>query len=303
MIRRRAVFGFAVLLTLALGAPAVSHAASLQLTTRKPIKVAKHFKLSLFANQGFQQPGFPPGSDSVDATFVHGGETAAYDFSKGIKFTGRQDMSTAHVKGSFAKHRGLIKMGFKATGKKHNVPVPKGCTGSPGSGRNGILKGKFRLRADKLGTVRIKRTKATLETPPTIEDCTGGGGGGASHGSSVDGGRSTKKQSINYSAFKPRSGGHTEETVAVTRFGKGWDFNWFLTSRGPRSAYKSTNHLTRATVKGVGRMSGTAKYKGKKTSPNSSTGKSGGNLVAHFASLGNFRVFKSGKLQGSQAKF
>jgi hypothetical protein len=298
------VFGFAVILTLALALPAVSQAASLQLTTRKPIKVNKHFKLSLFANQGFTQPGFTQ-PDSISANFVHGLESADYYFQKGIKFSGKQNESSAHIKGSFAKHRGSVKMTFKATGKKHKIRVPKGCTGAPGSGRNGILKGKFRLRADKLGTVRVKRTKATLETPPTIGDCTGGGGGGGtSHGTSVDGEHAGKSGSISYTALKPRSHGRTQETVAVSKFGKGYDFNWFLTATGPRSAYKPSSNLKRATVKGVGKFSGTAKYKAtQKTSPKSTIGKSGGNLVAHFASLGKVKVFKSGKLKGSQAKF
>src|SRR4051812_8732486 len=103
MVRRRAVFGFAVLLTLALGLPAVSHAAApLQLTTRKPIKVNKHFKLTFFANQGFKEPGFPAQSASFDANLVHGKESAGYDFFRGIKFSAKQNMSSAHLRGSFA---------------------------------------------------------------------------------------------------------------------------------------------------------------------------------------------------------
>lgn len=299
--------GSAVVLTLALGAPAVSHAAQpLQLTTRKPIKVNKHFKLTLFANQGSKEPGFPAQSASFDANFVHGKESASYYFFRGIKFSAKQDMSSAHVKGSFAKHRGSVKMSFKPTGKKHKIPVPKGCTGSPGSGRNGILKGKLRFRADRLGTVRIKRTKATLEQPPQIGECNpGGGGGGDQHGTSVSGAHSSKSQSISWSAFKPRHGGHTDESVDVSKTdNKSFSFEYFLSARGPRSKYKPSSNLKRATVKGVGKFSGTARYKAtQKTSPTSTVGKTGGTFAAHFAILGKVKVFKKHKLEGGQTKF
>lgn len=299
------MFGFAVVLTLALGAPAVSHAAALQLSTRKPIKVNKHFKLSLFSNQGSAEPGFPAQA-SFDASFVHGKETAFYDFFRGIKFSAKKDMSSAHVKGSFAKHRGSVKMTFKATGKKHKIPVPKGCTGTPGSSRNGILKGKFRLRADRLGTVRVKRTKATLEQPPETGECNPGGGGGADqHGTSVGGTHSSKTQSISWSALKPRSGGHTDESVDVSKTdNKSFSFEYLLDARGPRSKYKSSSNLKRATVKGVGKFSGTARYKATHTiSPDSTVGKTGGDFAAHFTVLGKVKLFKKGKLEGGQQKF
>jgi hypothetical protein len=294
-----------------LGLPAVSQAAD-SLTTRKPVKVNKSFKLSLFATQALKSSGAgDPGQPaSVSAFLTRGPETASYGFRKGIKFSARKNLKSGRVKGSFVQHRGRINMAFRATSKARKVPVTKGCTGKPGAQRNGILKGKFRLKADKLGTVRVKRLKVTLVRPATITDCNGnpGPGGGQFHGTTLNASNNGRHQRVDVFVQKPRHG-RVNYTVSLAKFTRAYTFSWGINlTSAPRSSYTFSSDLSKGTIKSVGnQMSGRGQFSGTPVVGGSladgfSSGRLGGSLKVKLRSKGTLRPFKSGKLQAVQSR-
>jgi hypothetical protein len=155
------------------------------------VKVKKNagFKLSVLASKGNPTACGGPCPSSVGAFLVkHSGsgvgsttQTNDYGLSSGITFMGSKNLSSAKVSGTFAKRRGSIRMTFHATKAATAVPVPKGCTGTPGKQRKGVLKGSFKLKADKLGTETLKSIRATFVKPPKITSCSPGH---PSHGTS-----------------------------------------------------------------------------------------------------------------------
>jgi hypothetical protein len=293
-----------------LALPAVSHAGD-SLITRKPVKVNKGFKLSLFATQALKSPGagLPAQPASVSAFLTRGPETASYDFRKGIRFSARKNLKSGRIKGSFVQHRGRINMAFRATSKARKAPVPKGCTGKPGAQRNGILRGKFRLKADRLKTVRIKRIKVTLVRPATITNCNGNpGGGGAFHGTVLNASRTGSHRRVDVFAQKPRHG-RVNYSVSFTKFTNAYVFSWGINLlSAPRTAYTSSSDLSKGTLRSVGpQLAGTAHFSGSPVVGGSladgfSSGRLGGTLRAKLRSIGTLRPFKGGKLQAVQSR-
>jgi hypothetical protein len=310
-VRNGRMLALVVGLTVVLALPAASDGAAFNLSTRRAVKTPnKGFRLSLNASQGFKGEGF---SSPANVSFLlfRGSENDYYSFTKHIKFTAKRNMSRANIKGSFAKHRGKIAMKFKATSKKQTEKVPKGCTGKPGAQRHGILVGKLRLKADRLGTVRGVRLKTNLSKPATIVDCTGNGGGGPKHATELDAtqgnGGEGQGNNVSVSAFKPDKG-RVIVTVSKERDGNGFSFSNSLQISTSRSAYKFASNLSKANVKGPGKgLKGKAHYSGTAATEGEggsfSSGKLGGSLVAKLRSLGKVRPFRKGKLDASQQSF
>jgi hypothetical protein len=88
-------------------------------------------------------------------------QTNQYTFTKGVHFTGSSSLSSGKFQATFAKGRGSLKMTFHPKGSIFTVHAPKGCKGS-GKARRGTLSGSFTLKADKLGTIKVKSIPATL---------------------------------------------------------------------------------------------------------------------------------------------
>ncbi len=278
----------------ALALPATAQAVDLN---AKTVKKNRGFKLSLSASQG--QGGFP---DSLNANLAKGRELDSYFFSKGITFTAAADLSSADIKGKFKKHKGSIKMHFHSTGPKRSNPVPKGCTGTPGSRRKGVLKGKFKLKADHLGTIRVTKDKATLSTPPFVTGGTCGGGGGGGHGTTLSGFRSGHGKSASVFATKPRKGKVTE-FVSSGVFGSGFSFNHSMGVVTSRSNYTFSKNLKKGHVHGPGTIFGNASYKGSAAVNGFSNGKVGGTLKGHSAAIGTIKPFSKGKMPAQQRRF
>lgn len=295
--RNHAVLLAAAIVIGALLAPAISQAASLKLLSRGKITVSKHFRLTLTANHDLNAGKLTAGN-TVNVSLSRGGETASYTFY-GVTFNGRQNLSAAHVKGSFAKHRGRIRMSFKPAGKTYKVKVPKGCTGRAGSARNGTLTGDLRLGADRLGTIRLKRIRAALEKEPATTDCSGAGD--VRHGIFLSASKVTVTEGFAFYALKPRKGRVTE-SVATGPSGIGYNFNYYLTSRVSRSLYKPSPDLRTATLQGGGNFGGVVNYTSKKTQSGTSGTLGGKSFVAHFAVIGNLRPFRKGRLPCSQSR-
>jgi len=311
VLGRRRWLALAAIMTSVLALPAVSHASD-SLTTRKPVKVNKGFKLSLFATQAFKgsTPGGSSQPASLSALLTRGPETASYDFRKGIKFSARKNLKSGRIKGSFVQHRGRINMAFRATSKARKTDVPKGCTGQPGAQRDGILKGKFRLKADRLKTVRITRIRVTLVRPGTITNCNGnpGPGGGAFHGTTLNASRSGRHQRVDVFVQKPRHG-RVNYTVSLAKFSNAYSFSWTLRlTSAPRTSYTTSSDLSKGTLRSVPpQLAGSAQFSGSPVVGGSladgfSSGKLGGTLRAKLRSKGTLRPFKNGKLQAVQSR-
>lgn len=229
-------------------------------------------------------------------------EVDRYDFNRGIAFTGSSDLRWARVRGVLLRGRGSIRVAFHATGRARPVPLPKGCTGSPGKKRRGVVRGSFVLKADRLGTIRVKVIAATLKIPPVISECTGGGGPG-SHGTTLMANGSVDGHALYVFATEPRSRGLVREGVSVARVGAGFSFSHSLTVLAPRTAYTFSDDLARGKLRGVGDLRGNATYLGSRASGGASQGLLRGNLAAGFAAIGTVRPFAHGPVSADQFRY
>lgn len=263
-------------------------------------------RASLFANMASgEQP------TTVDATLSKGaaaggragsptvGEFDSYAFSKGVTYTAKSNLSSAQLKGTFRMKRGSIKMTFHATKGATKIPLGKGCTGTPGKQRKGLLKGSFKLKADRLGTLKLSSLKATLMIPPS-ESCPTPPPP-KFHGESVSGFSGGKTHSVSVAATKTK--GAVSESVTTSSGGSGWSFFHSVFISGlPTSDYTFSPNLTKAKVTGHSPLKGTASYKGNAVTSNFSSGKLTGNLKATFATIGSVKLFAHGALTGSQSR-
>lgn len=253
------------------------------------------FKLEL---QAFQSSAGSRVFAALERASRAGTESDTYQFSR-TTFAGSANLGSATVMETFARDYGSITMTFRATEPARRVPVPKGCTGTAGSSRKGILKGSFVLRADKLGTLRIKSVAAKLEKPSHVTGCTTPSSSG--HGLFADNATAT----IYLFVFKPTSSSApvTEKLIAS----KGNPSSSFyvthqLAVSAPRSDYRPGAHLTRGRVIGAGGISGSATYAGTPPFHGLSTGTLKGDLHATLATIGSVRPFAHGALHAKQSR-
>lgn len=254
------------------------------------------FKLHLYlsqTNSGYGQPNQTTFSAILKRTRGHATQTNEYSFSKHIKVTGKPGLSSAHVTGTLAGDRGTVNMTFRATG-----PASKAagrCGGAKGQKRPGVLSGSLTLKADKLGTVTLKTVKATLSS--AINLCSPG----LKKGYLVEGYHGVYYVAA-WKASKTRRV-HEAITVSDQNANKGYGFTYtYSVANEPTSDYTVGSKLSTATVKGAGGISGTAKYKGKKSSSYSS-GKMTGGLSVKMAALGVVKPFASAKTMSGDQRF
>lgn len=297
-------------LAMGLGFPG-SALAQETLSTGK-VSTRSGFHLALFATRGGSGGGSSPLSAFLTKRTLYGGSSVAgasdevdrYDFNRGIAFTGSSNLGSAHLKGVLLKGRGSIDMIFHATGRATTVPVPKHCTGNPGEKRPGELKGSFELKADRLGTVKVKVVAATLKILPTIFECSGGGGH-SSHGTSLTANGSKNGHALYVYASKPLSRGLVSEGISVAQVGNGdsFQFSHSLTILAPRSAYTFSGNLARGRLRGIGSLRGTATYRGSPAGKGTSEGTLRGDLEAIFAAIGRVRPFAHGAVSAQQFRY
>lgn len=252
------------------------------------------FKLHLYVNQSNEGYG-NPNETSFNAILrrkrVHVTQTDEYSFSD-VKLTGTSNLSSAQLKGTFEDGRGSINMKFRATGSESKAA---GCEGPSGKKRRGVLSGSLTLKADKLGTVRLKSVKATLSTAVNL--C----GPRAVKGYLLEGYSSNGADYV--TASKPKPTGPIREEITVSKQTSTYGFTYtYSVANEPTSDYTVASKLSKATVKGASGIKGTATYKGKKSS-SYSLGKLTGDLSVNMAALGVVKPFASAKnhsLSGDQ---
>jgi hypothetical protein len=226
-------------------------------------------------------------------------ESVSFRFTAGVAFAGSSDLSSAQVTGNLLDDRGSINLAFSPNGAPSAVPVPKGCTGTPGSLRRGTLTGSLILNADRLGTVTLTAADATLATPPGISECSGARSH-RSQGTAIEGEASRGGEGAYVFAFKPSRSGSAREGVTLFRAGDGFSFSWSFSALVPRSDYTFTSDLAGGTLTGVRGFHGTARYVGSPAHGGASHGRIAGNLWADFASLGAVRPFARLHLHADQ---
>jgi hypothetical protein len=278
----------------------------------KPILRKDGFKFSLDAFQGGPRPGGGRYPSSVFATLHKGsgsgahalGELDSYDFFKGMTFTAEASLKSAHVKRHLRAEAGSIDMKFTATDPAVPVPVPKGCTGSPGIMRKGVLRGTFHLSANDLGTVKTKSIPARLERPYTIASCRQR----QQHGTEISGSKHTGTlkagRSFVVNVTRPaKRGDDLLESIFSSTYGSGFQFAHGYQVLAPRSDYTYSHNLSRATIKGYAAIHGSAWYKGTPAKNNMSVGTLDGDMSVHLASIGTVKPFTRGVLQCVQSHF
>ncbi len=252
------------------------------------VKKNHGFRVSLSGfntNAGYGAPNQTTFTVTLKRISGHATQTAAYAFSKKIKLVGTKNLGSGHIKGTLPDGRGSISMRFHATGSVSRASVPKGCSGTPGKKRSGTWSGRLSLKADKLGTVRIKSEKGSIST--AIYQCA----------PNVKGYLLEATHSEYYvTASKPSAKGSVREMIQVTKNGGGYGFTYtYAAANEPTHDYTlDTAKLSTAKVTGAGGIKGKASYTGRKSSSHS-YGKLTGTMYVKMAAIGLVKPFASAK--------
>jgi hypothetical protein len=234
-----------------------------------------------------------------------------YTLTRDLALNGSKKLGSAHIFGTFAGKRGSINMRFTAKRAATNVPVQKGCVGTPGKKRKGTLRGSFVLNADKLGTVKLGSVRATLVRPPHITACAGpiaveasGDAGRQRHFLYNSPPHRGETNGFRVLAFKPpRKAPVTEEIDTFSRR-NGFSAYYKYAVYAPRTDYTFSTNLSSATLKGYAGMKGTANYMGTPAVGTAgvrrSNGTLNGNLSVDMAAIGTVDPFASGPLRAFQ---
>jgi PKD repeat protein len=250
-----------------------------------PMKV-KGYRLTLSATHGK--------SSSLSVSLVRGGQTHSYLFpKKNFSVHLSKSLSSGAISARLGKY-GHFHVRFTATRKTHVVKPGKGCTGAGAQTRTGKItasSGSLVLDHSFFGTVHIGRVAASADRSAK-EKC------------------KVKKISTSSSktplltvsqkhldAFFERAKHRATAEITVTTSQHPLVIHT-LSLTSPASSFTAADNAATATVKGFGSLlTGSGSYAAGTTSyfQGGSSGTFGGNLVAHFDSIGEQ------KLAGGQA--
>jgi hypothetical protein len=136
-----------------LALPAAAGAASTKTVSAGPLKV-KGYSMTILATDAGS-------ADSLSIVFDKAAGSArqmhSYTFARGVAVAVKG--STATIKGSLGRF-GSVNLRL-AAGRKARGAVPKGCTGTPGTTRKGVAKGKLKLVADSTFFKTVAAKKLT----------------------------------------------------------------------------------------------------------------------------------------------
>ena len=269
--------------------------ATLYTLTTAPVGKNHGFKLRLTASQaacGYGSGILTTFTAILTRTNGHATQTNSYGFSSPpqscksiVRLTGGNGLSSGHLDGTLSAGRGSINMNFQATGSE--AKARGRCGGASGKKRTGILAGSLTLKADRLGTVTLKSTKATLSNASNL--CLPG----AVKGYLVEG----KRRGYYVSASKPTSSGSVRESIVANKGGSGYGFTYkYAVANEPTSDYTGIPaDLSSAKVTGASGIGGTASYAGSSSTTYSQHGKLTGHLWVRMAALGVIRPFAGAK--------
>ena len=268
---------------LGLVVPASAMASTEHVVTNKVTK-AGGFKLSFIVQQG-QKTGYGgryPNSVTVNLNRTSGKATQSnqYSFFGGVHFSGSKKLNSGHFTAKFAKNRGSLNMSFHPKGSSFTVHAPAGCRGK-GTAHRGTLSGSFKIKADKLGTIKVKSIPATMSTANFT--CNGTPKGVYLFQ------QPPGKKGINASLVN----GTANISVFSSTRGKGYNFLYTYSIKGPASDYMPSADLKTAKLTGSNGIQGTATFSGKsKIGHNAWDGiMSGSTFHATMKSIGTITPF------------
>lgn len=255
-------------------------------------KSNKGFNLRLFA---YQAPGLYGGITRYLTVYMtrksgHATQTAEYIFSSHVKMTAAKHQTSGTIKGKLPGGRGSIRMTFHSTSRSSKARGA--CGGSKGSKRSGTLSGSMTLKADKLGTVKLRSIQATWSSatylcpgPPSPHTC-------PSKGYLLEAPHAT------YLCFsKPTAKSRVSEVIELVKGGSSGFGAYYVyaVANAPSRDYKVGAKLASASLKGAGGIRGQAVYSAKKKSKRQTHGKLTGTLSVKIAALGLVQPFAKAK--------
>ncbi len=230
-----------------------------------------------------------------------------FDFGAGVAYSAKRNLSAARMHGKFATHGVSVKvnMTFRARTAAVTIPVAKGCKGKPGRKRKGVLKGTLTFKPGLLGPLTVRSFAATLELPRNQNCPPPPPPHHVVHGVELATARGSGRVAGVY-ALRPKKGGVLEGATVISHApipGSTWLFIYFLSAGPlPNADYTYAHDLSTGTLTGRGPFHGTATYAGTPKGAHCSSGTLGGNLKAHFATLGIVQLFPPGGTKAQQCQ-
>jgi hypothetical protein len=221
-------------------------------------------------------------------------QTHIYSASQGVAVKVNKALTKGTVTAKLGS-QGSVKLKLRGTGALRRGTVPKGCTGTAGKARAGVLTGTFKLKADGgryFGTIRKGKLPAQISKGGTL-DCQGAGGGGGTPGGSAGStllshSATDGDQLTSFSVVRQGS----DVTESVTRIDSAaatapLSVIHTISTPAPSSAFDVAGDLSAATVQGAGRfLTGSLAFTADNAFGSTATGTSTGSLAAKFDPLG-----------------
>jgi hypothetical protein len=192
--------------------------------------------------------------------------------------------------------QGSVKLKLRGTGALRRGTVPKGCTGTPGKSRSGVLTGTFRLKADGgryFGTIRKGRLPAQIIKGGKLDCQSAGGGNGAPGGnpgstllshSQIDGDELTTFSVVRSAGKVTESATRIDSRAATAPL----SVIHTISTPAPADAFDVSGDLQSASVQGAGRfLTGSLAFAADNAFGSTATGTSTGSLAARFDPLGS----------------
>jgi PKD repeat protein len=233
---------------------------------------------------------------SFSATFSkqagHALQSHGYSFAKGVTVKANRALSSGALKAKLGAS-GSVAMSFHATkGLKTNA-LSKGCAGKKTRSRQGVLKGRLKLKIDKrfFKTVSLGSVPATLLVS-SAQKCTSTTGGGkpSTPAASLN---SFSAGSAGFTAVKAKSGKVVESVNMSKTSGARSTYHSISVSGLPGSTLSVAGNASKATVKGGGPITGSATFTASDYYDGGANGRISGTLAAHFDSVGTVKLFPS----------
>jgi hypothetical protein len=217
-----------------------------------------------------------------------------YSASQGVTVKVNKALTKGTVTAKLGS-QGAVKLKLRGTGALRRGTVPKGCTGSAGKSRAGVLTGTFRLKADGgryFGTIKKGKLPAQVIKGGKL-DCQGAGDGpgtpGGGAGSTLLSHTATDGDQLTTFTVMRSAGKVTESATRIDSRAATAPLSVIhtISAQAPDSAFDVAGDLKSASVQGAGRfLTGSLTFTAENAFGSSATGSSTGSLAAKFDPLG-----------------
>jgi hypothetical protein len=269
-----------------LAVPAAASAAAAPTVVGGPVKV-KAYSMSVVASKS----GLSVVLDRSAGTAT---QNHIYSASQGVAVKVNKALTKGTVTAKLGT-QGSVKLKLRGTGPLRRGTVPKGCTGTAGKSRAGVLTGTFKLKADGgryFGTIKKGKLPAQVIKGGKL-DCqsTPGGGGtpGGSTGSTLlsrsmtDGDQLTSFTVVRHGSDVTESATRIDSHTATAPL----SVIHSISAPAPQSAFSVAGDMKSASVQGAGRfLTGSLAFTAENAFGSTATGTSTGSLAAQFDPLG-----------------